>query len=115
LIADTIVYPSDVLRNLVQAFLDLGKTFDQVVKSALVQLAADTAKRALQVLNDLGKSALDILKTAAEVGASALALAFTIILEWFPGSYRTITPGTRSPGVLAPARTSMSDTRPHYF
>ena len=27
-----------------------------------------------------------------EIGGSAIALAVTLILEWFPGSYRQLTP-----------------------
>ena len=90
LVADTIAHPGNALTNLVKAFEALGKTLKDVVNSAIVQPAQDAARQVFDVLKSLGKSALDVLKAAAELGGSALALALTMVLEWFPGSYRPL-------------------------
>ena len=36
---------------------------------------------------------MDILEGAIEIGASAIALTVTLLLEWFPGEYRPMTAG----------------------
>jgi len=90
LVADTLAHPGDATKNLMAAFGEIGKTFKEIVESAIVQPAEDAAKQALATLKELGKSALDVLEAAAEIGASALGTAFTLILEWFPGSYRPL-------------------------
>jgi len=61
----------------------------EVVEAAVIQPEEDAARRALATLKELGKSALDVLVAAAEIGASALATAFTLVLEWF-GIYRPL-------------------------
>ena len=86
-----LLHPGNALKNLVQAFEGLGKTLKDIVNSAIVQPTQDAARRVFNTLKDLGKTALDVLKAAAELGGSALALAFTMVLEWFPGSYRPLT------------------------
>jgi hypothetical protein len=90
LVADTLAHPGDALPNLMKAFLDLGKTMKDVVQSALIQPSEDAARRALAALKEIGKSALDVLTAAFDIGASAAMLAFALILEWFPGDYRPL-------------------------
>jgi hypothetical protein len=90
LVADTLAHPGDATKNLMAAFADIGKTFKEIVESAIVQPAEDAAKKALATLKELGKSALEVLQAAAEISLSALGTAFTLILEWFPGSYRPL-------------------------
>jgi hypothetical protein len=91
LVADTLTHPGDALANRVKAFDALGKTLKDVVNSAIVQPTEDAARQVFAVLKALGKIALDVLKAAAELGGTALALALTMVLEWFPGSYRALT------------------------
>jgi len=92
LVADTLVHPGDALKNLLAAFGTLGKTLKDMLNSIIVQPAKDAAQQGLTALKALGKSALDVLKAAAEIGESALGVVFTLILEWFPGSYRPLSP-----------------------
>jgi hypothetical protein len=96
LVADTLVQPQDALRNLVQAFKDLGKTLQDIIGAAVVQPAQDAARRVLQALKDMGEDALDVLKAAFDVSASAAATVFTLLLEWFPGSYRPLSDSERA-------------------
>jgi hypothetical protein len=91
LVADMVSRPSNAMRNLIQALGELGRTLRDIVEAAVVQPTEEAVRRVFQALRDLGRNALDVLKAAAEVGGAALALAFTLILEWFPGSYRPLT------------------------
>ena len=95
LVADTLAHPTHI-KNLMQAFLELGKTMKDIVNAAIVQPAEDAARQALKTLKELGKSALDVLIAAADIGASALGTVFTLILEWFPGSYRPLNKDERN-------------------
>jgi hypothetical protein len=96
LVTETLAHPGNAIPNLVKAFEQLGKTLKDIINAAVVQPAQDAMRRVLQALKDLGHSALDVLKAAFEIGASAAALAFTLILEWFPGSYRPLTDAERT-------------------
>jgi len=91
LVADMIVHPGNALRDLMQAFDELGRTLKELVQVALAQPAEDAARRVLQALKDIGKSAIEILKAAVELPLSQIALLVAIILDWFPGSYRPLT------------------------
>ena len=90
LVADTLANPGAAMKNLVKAFEELGKSMRDIVEAAIVQPTEEAARRVFLALKELGKSAIDVLKGALEVGGSAIALAFTLILEWFPGSYRPL-------------------------
>src|SRR6185295_13200296 len=68
----------------------------ELVQTALMQPAEDAARRLLQALKDIGKSAVDILKAAVELPLSQIALLFAIILDWFPGSYRPLSDTERA-------------------
>jgi hypothetical protein len=96
LVADTIMHPGKALENLVKAFEAAGKSLKNIVEAALVQPTEDAARKVFAALKELGKSAVDILRGAIEIGGSALTLAFTLVLEWFPGSYRELTPDERA-------------------
>ena len=96
LVADTLVNPGNAIRNLVQAFQDLGKTLKDIVESAVVQPTEDALRRVLQALKDMGRSALEVLQAAFEISASAAATVFTLLLEWFPGSYRSLSETERA-------------------
>jgi hypothetical protein len=91
LITDTLAHPGDALPNLMRAFLDIGRTLKEVVQSALIQPSEDLARKSLAALKQIGQSALDVLTAAFDVGGSAVMLAFVLILEWFPGDYRSLT------------------------
>jgi hypothetical protein len=62
-----------------------------IVNAAIIQPTEEAARRVFNTLKALGKSAAEVLRGAIEIGGSALALAFTLILEWIPGSYRQLT------------------------
>src|SRR5690606_27055000 len=96
LIADTIANPGKALENLLKAVEAAGKSLKTIVEAAIIQPTEEAARRVFAALKELGKSAVDILKGALEIGGSAIALAFTLILEWFPGSYRELTPDERT-------------------
>jgi hypothetical protein len=96
LVADTLANPGNAIRNLVQAFQDLGKTLKDIVESAVVQPTEDALRRVLQALKDMGRSALEVLQAAFEISASAAATVFTLLLEWFPGSYRPLSETERA-------------------
>jgi hypothetical protein len=91
LVTDTLTQPQNALKNLVKAFTELGKSMKDIVEAAVVQPAEDAARRVFQALKDLGKTAVEVMVAALELGGSAIALAFTLILEWFPGAYRPLT------------------------
>lgn len=81
---------NDVLKNLLDAAIAAGQTLEDIVDAALVQRTQDVQEELLVTLQELGHSALDILKAAAKIGLGALATAFTIVLGWF-GEYRPLT------------------------
>jgi hypothetical protein len=91
LVADTLAHPGDALPNLMKAFFDLGRTMKDVVQTEVIQPSEDAARRALAALKAIGKSALEVLNAAFEIGGSAVMLVFGLILEWFPGDYRPLT------------------------
>jgi hypothetical protein len=90
LVADMIVHPGNALRDLMQALDELGRTLKELVEVAIVQPAEDAARRALAALRDIGKTAVQILTAAIELPLSQIALLVAIILDWFPGSYRSL-------------------------
>ena len=57
----------------------------------MIQPSEDAARRALAALKSIGKSALEVLEAAFDIGGSAVMLVFGLILEWFPGDYRPLT------------------------
>ncbi len=85
---------SDVLKDLLDAAIAAGQTLEDIVEPALAQPGQEEREEVLVTLQELGHSALDILKAAAKKGLGALATAFTIVLEWF-GEYRPLTPDER--------------------
>jgi hypothetical protein len=91
LVADTIAHPENAMKNLVKAFEAAGKTLKDIVQAAVVQPTEEAARRVFATLKALGKSALTVLEGALEIGGSAIALALTLVLEWFPGEYRQLT------------------------
>jgi hypothetical protein len=91
LVTDTLQHPGDALKNLLKAFEALGQTLKDVVNSAILQPTRDATRRVIATLKELGKTALEVTKAALELGGSAIALVFTLVLEWFPGSYRPLT------------------------
>jgi hypothetical protein len=91
LVADTIMHPDQALQNLVNAMEEVGKSVKDIVEAAVVQPTVEAARRVFAALKALGKSAIQILSGVLEIGGSAIALAVTLILEWFPGSYRQLT------------------------
>ena len=58
-----------------QALDELGHTLKDLVQVAIMQPTEDAARRALQALKDIGKSAVDILKAAIELPLSQIALS----------------------------------------
>ncbi len=98
LVADTLAHPQNALKNLVQALTELGKTAKDIVEAAVVQPTEDAARRVLRALKDLGKTAVEVMTAALELGGSAIALTFALILEWFPGEYRPLTATERAEG-----------------
>ena len=60
------------------------------MEAAVLQPAEDAARRILKALKDLGRTAVEVMIAALELGGSAIALTFTLLLEWFPGSYRPL-------------------------
>ena len=99
IVADTIAHPQNALKNVVQAFNELGQTLKDIVNAAIIQPTEDAARRVLQALKDLGKAAKDVMIAALELGGSAIALTFALLLEWFPGVYRPLTAGERAEAV----------------
>jgi hypothetical protein len=94
--AELITDPGNALEKLVEAVTELGRTVRDIVEVAVIQLMEEGARRVLNALKELGKTALEVLRAAAEVGLSALTLAFSIVLDWFPGSYRELTDEERT-------------------
>ena len=86
---------NDVLKNLLDAAIAAGQTLEDIVNAGLVQPAQEERAEVLVTLQELGHSAVDILKAAAKIGLGALATAFTIVLEWF-GEYRPLTTEERA-------------------
>jgi len=90
IVADTIMHPDQALQNLVRAFEAAGRTLKDIVNAAIVQPTEDAARKMFAALKAVGKSAADVALAALAIGGSAIALAVTLILEWFPGSYRQL-------------------------
>jgi hypothetical protein len=95
LVTETLKHPSSALRNLLEAAQSAGQTLKDAVNAGLMQPLKDAQKKVLDTLKALGSSALDILKAAAEISLSALATAFTLILEWL-GDYRPLDASERT-------------------
>ncbi|NUN04029.1 MAG: hypothetical protein HUU41_23225, partial [Bryobacteraceae bacterium] len=89
-IAATIDHPDDVLENLLRAAKEFGKTVKEMVSAAVEQAIEDMKKRTIDNLRDIGYSALEVVKAAAEIGGGAVATVVTIVLQWF-GDYRPLT------------------------
>ena len=47
-------------------------------------------------MRELGRTGLEVLRAAAELGLSALTLTFSIVLDWYPGTYRYLTAEERA-------------------
>ena len=77
----------------------LGKTMTEILQAAIIQPTEDLARKVLDTLKQLGKTALEVLEAALEAGAAAVALAFAVILDWFPGEYRPLTATERADAV----------------
>ena len=96
LLLATIARPGDAFKNLVAALDQLGRTMTELLQAAIVQPTEDLYRKVVDSLRQLGKTALEVIVAAAEAGAAALALAFTLLLEWFPGEYRPLTATERA-------------------
>jgi hypothetical protein len=88
-IAATINHPEDVLKNLLAAAKAYGTTLKEMVSAAVEQAIDDMKKCTIEALLELGYAAVEVFDAAAEIAGGALAVVFTLILQW-TGSYRPL-------------------------